>query len=159
MKSNGFKNRGKPMKRTGFKSPARAPRAPVVVVPLTKAPNYARTSVAAPVPKATPVRSEPYRRLVASLPCINCGIEGFTQHAHANQGKGMALKVCDLLAFPLCADRPGQVGCHTGHDQGALLPRSVRREVEQEWARRTVRFLIGAGRWPAGLPVPDWAAA
>lgn len=114
-------------------------------------------ATAVPVPKAAPVRSEPYRRLVASLPCISCGVEGFSNHAHGNQGKGMALKACDLFAFPLCVDRPGRVGCHTGLDQGAMFPREVRREVEQEWARRTAQFLISAGRWPAGLPVPDWA--
>lgn len=151
--------RSAPMKRTGFTPKPRPERASVVLARLTRPANYARSSMALPVPKAAPVRSQTYRRLVASLPCINCGIEGFTQHAHGNQGKGMGLKVCDLFAFPLCADRPGQVGCHTGHDQGALLPRAVRREVEVEWARRTVLFLIGAGRWPAGFTAPDWAAA
>lgn len=117
------------------------------------------STTAVPVPKAEPVRSEAYRRLVAGLPCIYCGIEGISQHAHANQGKGMALKVCDLMGFPLCCDQPGRKGCHPKLDQGALFTKIVRREVELEWARRTVRFLLAADRWPNGLRVPDWAEA
>lgn len=149
----------KPMSRgKGFKRPERE-RAPQPLYRLARPCEAAQVSAAAvPVPKAAPVRSETYRRLVASLPCLMCGIEGFSQHAHGNSGKGMALKTCDLFAFPLCSDRPGQRGCHSQLDQGALFAKEARREVEQEWARRTVLFLIGAGRWPAGLPVPEWAS-
>lgn len=142
----------------GFKRPERG-RQPVVVCRLEKAPNYAACSVAAPVEKERPVRSEPYRRLVASLGCIYCGIEGFTQHAHANTGKGAGIKTDDRFAFPLCADRPDQRGCHSLFDQGALFSKAVRREVEKEWARRTAQYLIGAGLWPAGLDIPEWAEA
>lgn len=152
--------RSAPMSRgKGFKRPQRE-RAPQPLYRLTRPCRAAvidETSV--PVPKAVPIRSEPYRRLVASLPCIHCGIEGFSNHAHANVGKGMALKNCDLFSFPLCVDRPGKSGCHSALDQGVLFPREVRRVVEQEWARRTVLFLIGIGRWPSALPVPDWAEA
>ncbi|MCU7372837.1 HNH endonuclease [Paucibacter sp. O1-1] len=109
------------------------------------------------VPKEVRVRSETYRRLVASLPCVNCGIEGFTQHAHGNLGKGMALKTCDLFAFPLCAARPGEQGCHAKLDHGALFAKARRRDAEMEWARRTVQFLLGADLWPRHLQVPDWA--
>lgn len=151
--------RSKPMNRgKGFKRPA-IKRTPQPLYRLARPCEAATVSEAAvPVPKAAPVRSETYRRLVASLPCVFCGIEGFSQHAHGNNGKGMALKVCDLFAFPACADRPGQRGCHALLDQGALFPKAVRREVEAELARRTVQFLIGAGRWPAAIPVPDWAS-
>ena len=31
-------------------------------------------TAAAPIPKAAPVRSEPYRRVVATLPCAICGV-------------------------------------------------------------------------------------
>ena len=50
------------------------------------------TTAAAPIPKAAPVRSEPYRRAVATLPCAICGVHGYSQAAHANQGKGMGMK-------------------------------------------------------------------
>ena len=48
------------------------------------------TTAAAPIPKAAPVRSEAYRRAVASLPCIACGIQGYSQAAHLPpEAKGM----------------------------------------------------------------------
>lgn len=37
-----------------------------------------------PIAKQSQMRSEAYRRAVASLPCANCGIEGYRQHAHEN---------------------------------------------------------------------------
>ena len=44
------------------------------------------------------IRSEYYRRYVAALPCIHCGLEGYSQAAHANNsifGKGMGQKAHD----------------------------------------------------------------
>jgi len=111
------------------------------------------------IQKEDVVRSETYRRIVASLPCMYCGIEGFTQHAHGNTGKGAGMKTDDRFAFPLCAARPGEMGCHARFDQGALFPKSVRRDIEIEWARRTVQYVIASDLWPRGLQVPDWAAA
>lgn len=160
MKRSGPIKRRTPMKPgKGFARP-QIERKPQPVYQLARPCRMAVISeMSVPLPKAAPVRSEAYRRLVASMPCILCGIEGFTQHAHGNLGKGMALKTCDLFAFPLCAARPGEQGCHAKLDQGALFAKARRREAEMEWARRTVQFLILAGRWPDKLAVPDWAAA
>lgn len=36
------------------------------------------------IAKQIQMRSEAYRRAVASLPCANCGIEGYSQQAHEN---------------------------------------------------------------------------
>jgi len=83
------------------------------------------------------VRSEKHRRAVAGLPCVHCGIEGYSQAAHANTGKGMGMKSCDFDTFPLCADRPGVRGCHSQFDQGALFSKHERREVEQRWIAHT----------------------
>lgn len=107
------------------------------------------TTAAAPIPKAAPVRSEPYRRAVATLPCAICGVHGYSQAAHANQGKGMGMKACDLTCFPACGPRTGFQGCHAALDQGALFPKAVRRELEPVWAADTMRRL-----WEMGL-VPD----
>lgn len=63
-------------------------------------------------PKSKPVRSEPYRRLVASLGCAMCGVEGASQAAHPNAGKGLGIKASDLLCFPLC-----HVGANDHHGQ------------------------------------------
>lgn len=82
------------------------------------------------------MRNEKYRRAVALLPCVNCGIDGYSQAAHANgleYGKGMGMKASDDAIFPLCADRPGIVGCHTLFDQGAMFTKEERREVTPRW--------------------------
>lgn len=48
------------------------------------------TGQAQPQPKTEILSCEAYRRAVASLPCISCGIHGYSQHAHLNLGKGFA---------------------------------------------------------------------
>ncbi len=105
-------------------------------------------------PKALAVRSYAYRRAVAQLPCVICGIYGYSQAAHGSAGKGMGLKACDLTLFPACADRPGVRGCHAQLDQGALFPKAVRRELEPGWAADTQRRVRLAGLWPESLPYP-----
>ena len=91
-----------------------------------------------PNPKAVLMRDKGYRRAVASLPCFNCGVEDYSQAAHADEGKGMGIKSSDLTCYPLCADRPGVVGCHSAIGANAALSRKARREFEQagaKWAR------------------------
>lgn len=92
------------------------------------------------------MRSETYRRLVAQLPCSWCGREGFSQAAHPNHGKGMALKVDDRRCFPLC------VTCHPEFDQGPRLTREDRREMADAWEIQTRQRILSAGKWPATLP-------
>ena len=118
------------------------------------------TTAAAPIPKAAPVRSEAYRRAVASLPCINCGVPGHSQCAHSNSGKGAGIKASDLDSFPLCTVHPGAdgrlvQGCHENFDQGALFTKAVRRELEPVWAADTRRRIRAMGLWPKGLQMPD----
>ena len=82
------------------------------------------------------MRNEKYRRAVASLPCACCGIEGYSQAAHANgieYGKGTGIKADDSACFPLCSDRPGVRGCHSLFDQGAMFDKAERREVTERW--------------------------
>lgn len=150
------------MKRTAFKRPAWAstPRDPDRVrhVP-TVTPGAFRasepiTGCASPVEKANPVRSEKYRRAVASLPCCICLVPGFSQAAHGSAGKGMAIKACDLTLFPACCDRPGVRGCHSRLDQGALFTKAVRHALEPVWAADTQRKVFAMGLWPAGIPYP-----
>ena len=110
------------------------------------------TTAAAPIPKAAPVRSEALRRAVASLPCVICGMPGYSQAAHGSEGKGMGIKACDLLTlFPACCDRPGVRGCHSQLDQGALFTKAVRRELEPVWAADTQRRIKAMGLWPTNL--------
>jgi hypothetical protein len=112
---------------------------------------YAGTT-AAPAPKDNPLRSEPYRRLVAAMPCCICGVEGVGQAAHPNTGKGMAMKTDDRLAFSLCGPRVGEVGCHSKFDQGGLFTKEERRAFEVFAGRMTRLLLTKQGLWPQGLP-------
>ena len=162
-----------PLKRTGFKPRTplhksvpnreqalmeRARAAMKNVAPRAAVMGGACTGVA--VPKAAPVRSEAYRRAVASLPCAICGLYGYSQCAHSNSGKGAGIKASDLDSFPLCTVHPGAdgrlvQGCHENFDQGALFTKAARRELEPVWAADTRRRVKAMGLWPARLPYPD----
>jgi len=97
-------------------------------------------------PKAHIVRSESYRRFVASLPCFGCGVEGFSQCAHANHGKGLGMKTSDLETFPLCAPHFGLIGCHQQHDLCLDMDRDQRRELERQYIDRMQAIARDAGR-------------
>ena len=151
------------LRRTGFKSraPQWAPRdpdrlrgVPTVTPGAFRAPQPVATTSAEPVTKDAPVRSEAYRRIVAAMPCIHCGIAGYSQHAHANAGKGKGIKTDDRMGFPLCAARPGVEGCHAAFDQYQLLPggRDEHAEAGERWAERTRAAVLEAGVWPNRLP-------
>ena len=89
------------------------------------------------VPKAAPVRDKDYRRWVASLPCAHCGIEGYSQAAHGDEGKGMGIKSSDTTCYPACGPRLGEVGCHYLLGSTGKAPRSIRRMLEQQYADET----------------------
>jgi hypothetical protein len=97
------------------------------------------------IAKAAPVRSEAYRRYVASHPCFACGIEGWSQCAHANGG-GMGTKASDLETFPLCCTRPGHQGCHVMFDQCIDMDRSERRELTAVYVARMQAIAKADGR-------------
>lgn len=100
----------------------------------------------APEPKAVLVRSEEYRRFVASHDCFDCGIGGYSQCAHENIDKGMAMKVCDLRTFPLCGPRFGLLGCHQEFDLGLGLNRDERRVQGARWVEKMQAIAKAAGR-------------
>lgn len=150
------------MKRTGFRprshrreqrDPDRVRSTPIVAPGAFRAPQAVADSPRA-VAKVEPIRSKAYLRLVAQLPCKHCGICGYSQAAHANTGKGMGIKACDLHTFPLCADRPGQRGCHTLFDQGALFNKEARRLIEPAWVADTQRQIHAMGDWPKKFSFP-----
>ncbi len=114
------------------------------------------SKAAAPIPKAAPVRSEAYRRAVAALPCIACGIQGYSQAAHLPpEAKGM--KQSDLLTFPLCCTRGGIAGCHQDYDQYRLFPRAAAMAVGRAWAADTQRRILAMGLWPKALPLQNFS--
>ncbi len=97
-------------------------------------------------PKLRPVRSEAYRRFVASFPCFSCGVEGFSQAAHPNTGKGLGIKTSDLDCFPLCAPHWGMVGCHQMHDLLLDMTRDDRRAAEDRYIARMHQLAREHGR-------------
>lgn len=140
------------MKRSGFarKVYQAAPQAP---------PTRGRggvlaqcSSMAAPAPKEAVIQHVGYLRLVAAGACKNCGIAGYSQAAHPNEGKGMGIKTDCRRAFPLCCDRPGVRGCHGAFDQAAMFGKAARRLIEDAWGADTRRRILAAGEWPKSLP-------
>ena len=97
-------------------------------------------------PKARIVRSESYRRFVASQPCFSCGVSGYSQCAHANAGKGLGMKTCDTRTFPLCGPHGAHMGCHQMHNFCLDMTRDERRELEARYVERMQRIAREAGR-------------
>ncbi len=110
-------------------------------------------AVPATIAKEELLRSEPYRRLVAAMPCKACDIQGYSQHAHENMGKGLGLKVDDRRGFALCTVVPGRVGCHELFDQYQLVEggREAHRLLGEHWAAETRKEIEEAGLWPKKL--------
>lgn len=128
----------------------RKPPRPAKQIEYTPRPRAAAVAVAGParacvpVPKLKPLRDEGYRRLVAALPCAHCGIAGYSQAAHGDEGKGMAIKASDDTCYPACGPRPGNMGCHWFIGTSGHFTRDERRALERQYAAETRRKL-GAG--------------
>ena len=149
LESTGFKPR---TPRREQRDPDRVRSVPTVTPGAFRAPLPVAIEPAAPVTKDNPVRSQQYLRAVASLPCIACGIQGYSQAAHLPpEAKGM--KQSDLLTFPLCCTRVGIAGCHQDYDQYRLFPREAAMTVGRAWAADTRRKVQAMGLWPKNLPL------
>lgn len=125
------------MKRAGFarKPPPERPRPPIV--PVVRCGVVRRVSDEVTVfPKDEPFRSESYRRYVAQQECFACGAVGYSQCAHPNFGKALAMKTDDRLCFPLCGPRPFNMGCHSMHDLSVEMSRDERRAIEAKYTAR-----------------------
>jgi hypothetical protein len=67
--------------------------------------------------KQEPWRSERWLRAVASLHCVRCFKEGRTQAAHRNVGKGLGMKVDDMLTAALCVECHSEIEREHGHER------------------------------------------
>lgn len=94
-----------------------------------------------PMPKAKLLIDEKYRRWVASLPCMHCGIEGHSQAAHGDYGKGMGFKTSDDTCYPACgphfAESEMVVGCHYLIGTAGNYAKGQRRGLESRYAAQT----------------------
>lgn len=139
------------LKRTGFKRQAVERRPLPAPVPVRQVAATIFAGMVLVQAKEDALRSEPYRRLVAAMPCKACGIQGHSQAAHLpTEGKG--IKQDDRLIFPLCCTRVGIPGRHQDFDQYRMFTRSVAMTVGRAWAADTQRQIIAMGAWPKGLP-------
>lgn len=109
-----------------------------------------------PRPKENVITSQAYQREVRKLPCIRCGVVGFTQFCHSDEGKGIGIKTDDRRGWPGCG--PHFVGlklvsgCHHDIGTSGFLTRAQRRELEVNYSARTRATIIADGNWPDGLP-------
>jgi hypothetical protein len=149
--------RSKPLARSAFRrregpnvQATEHPRAPIR--PLANPPNYSGSASGIPIEKENAVECEEYRRIVASFCCARCFVFGYSQAAHPPP-TGKSRKEDDRAIFPLCCDRPGQVGCHFLFDQYKLMPHDEAVEQAKEWGRETRAKVINQGRWPSRLPM------
>lgn len=110
------------------------------------------------IPKENPVRSEAYRRLVASMPCKQCHVQGYGQAAHPPPA-GKAIKQDDRGCFSLCTTRAGPQGaiegCHPKFDSYKLMPHDAAVKQAAIWGAETRAEIIAADEWPKKLPRID----
>lgn len=96
-------------------------------------------------PKEPTYRDPKLRELVSRLPCVNCGVEGRTQAAHLNLGKGLGLKSSDAAIAALCCSGVGWQGCHEDYDSGKRMTRDERREFGHRVVMLTYVALLERG--------------
>jgi len=100
------------------------------------------------LPKTNPHEIQHYKK-VAALPCVRCGIEGYSQCAHSNKysdGKGMGKKAHYLATFPLCCTRPGILGCHAEFDRHIGISNEESSMLTIQYIDKTLR-LLGIGNY------------
>lgn len=164
------------MKRTpmkpgkGFKRPTWTPK-PCKAIDYEPRPRAAAVAVAdtrarlvVQVPKCEPVQHEGYMAAVRKLPCYRCGVVGFTQFCHSDQGKGMGLKTdcregwpgCGPHLVPSAGGYAMDSGCHYYVGTAGIFTKLLRRKFEDEAARHTRSVIRARGEWPADLePWPE----
>lgn len=107
-------------------------------------------------PKEAVVTSEPYRRLVATMPCKRCHVQGFSQAAHP-PCTGKAIKQDDRLCVPLCTTRAGPngaiEGCHPKADNYKLGDHAATMKLFDAWGIETRAEIRAADAWPKKLPL------
>jgi hypothetical protein len=83
-----------------------------------------------PVPKGDFDELDAYRAWVKTFACFGCNAPAPSDCCHANEGKGMGLKVSDRRVFPLCRH------CHEHLDQSRGMTREERRQRERRYVDR-----------------------
>lgn len=150
---------GSALKRTPFRrsvpsAQERPERPPVVHTP---PPAWRIGAVVSPHPrpavgKENALQHEAYMAAVRRLPCARCGVVGFTQFCHADEGKGTGIKTDCRRGWPGCGPHNDTMGCHYLLGSTGELGREERRRLEETYARQTRATVRQLGRWPKSLP-------
>jgi hypothetical protein len=151
--------RSAPMKRTpwprrGQPAPGTAPaRVKPVAKPLERPVRYAQPANEPlfAVPKERVIEHEGYKRLVRALPCAHCGIEGYTQFCHSDEGKGIGIKTDCRRGWPGCGPHGDTAGCHHLIGSSGSFPRDERRRLEALYSSRARAEIARQGAWPEDL--------
>lgn len=149
------------MKRSGFARKGWTPR-PVKTIeyePRARATVKTGIEVATKfvsVPKQNALQNEAYMAAVRKLPCARCGVVGFTQFCHADEGKGLGIKTDCRLGWPGCGPHGDEPGCHWFVGTSGRMKREDRRAFEAQAGLETRREIVALGAWPATLP--PWPA-
>ena len=148
------------MKRSGFKAKGWAPRPAKTIQYEPRAREPARGVVLSgevrPVLKECALQHEGYMAAVRKLPCARCGVVGFTQFCHADEGKGMGIKTDCRLGWPGCGPHGDEPGCHWFVGTSGRMKREDRRAFEAQAGLEARREVAARGWWPAALP--PWPA-
>ena len=132
----------------GDKLPSQSPAnaKPIAIQSLRVNDTRARLTIS--LPKNPPKRSDAYLRYTATRPCAHCGIEGYSNACHGDEGKGMAMKSGDDTVWPGCVDRPGKRGCHWLLGTGGMFRREHKRQLEARDAEQNRMAAQACGQWP-----------
>ncbi len=146
------------LRRTPIRRKAPPPR-PVKTITYTprarevaRPDGKARMSVPVPMPKEAPIQHEGYMAAVRTLACARCGIVGFTQFCHADEGKGMGLKTDCRYGWPGCGPHGADPGCHWYVGTSGRMGKEARRAFEASAAAHTRADIRRRGLWPRSLP-------
>jgi hypothetical protein len=148
------------LKRTGFKRKAwpvreeKAERIKPVLAPLTRPARYASPSndLTFTAPKENALQHEGYMAVVRKLPCARCGVIGFSQFCHSDEGKGMGIKTDCRRGWPGCGPHGDTMGCHYLLGSTGTMSRDERRRLEDEYAAKARAEIVRLGVWPKNLP-------
>lgn len=144
------------LRRTGFK---RATYIPPPSPPVTRGRGGVIRRIddtVISVQKENVITSLVYQALVRTLPCARCGIVGFTQFCHSDEGKGLGIKTDDRRGWPGCGphlDGDQMVnGCHWFVGTSGKLKQAERRALEARMSAVTRQQILMRGLWPKSLP-------
>lgn len=143
------------MRRTSFKRKALVRQRTVPTPGTGRGVHAPSTDAVVDLPKRVAVRSPALLVACRAIPCQHCFVvDGTVCAAHSNwgeHGKGGQKKADDNRVASLCHR------CHSALDQGSRMSGEERRAMWDAAHARTVAALVGAGLWPAVVPVPpEW---